>query len=186
MKALLVNLLIVLALGLCALNAYQWHREAQLRKRLDAHALDLQRKDSEIRSLRENLAAQESEVQRLAGIREGLDALIQSNRTEIARLRQESAALQREAQEQTAAAAQLEQYRDAFEKANENLRRQNEIIASQNQRLKEIADGRNQIVEQFNKLAQDYKALGDDYSKVLGMYTNLVAQVEAANARNSR
>ena len=36
----------------------------------------------------------------------------------------------------------------------------------------------------FNKLAVDYKTLGEDYQKVYGMYTNLVAQVQAENEKN--
>ena len=52
--------------------------------------------------------------------------------------------------------------------------------------MKGLANERNQFVERYNKLAVDYKSLGDDYHKVLGMYTNLVAQVQAANEKNKR
>jgi hypothetical protein len=52
--------------------------------------------------------------------------------------------------------------------------------------VKQLADERNEAVTRLNKLAGEYNSLGDDYRKVLGMYTNLVADVKAANEKNTR
>lgn len=186
MKGLLVNLLIVLSLGLCAFNAYQWYREARLRGRMESLGTEIYNRSSEIQSLKQSLSISQDEIKRLEGIRESLGSALQSNRTVIAELRRESAKFKAEAELQAAKAAQLDQYREAFEKANENLKKQNEIIQSQNEKMRELAEDRNEIVTRFNKLAADYKTLGDDYGKLLGLYTNLVAQVRAANQRNSR
>lgn len=184
MKAVLVNLLIVLSLGLCAFNAVQWHREAKLRGRIEAMASEAQRQSDEIQNLQLSLKVSSEEIQRLEALRDSVGSTLQSNRALIARLEAEADQLRADAQLQAAKAEQADQYREAFEKANENVRKQNEIILSQNEKLKQLADERNDIVTRFNKLAADYKSLGDDYAKVLGMYTNLVAEVEAANRRN--
>jgi septal ring factor EnvC (AmiA/AmiB activator) len=160
MKAVLVNLLIVLSLGLCAFNAVQWHREAKLRGRIEAMASEAQRQSDEIQNLQLSLKVSSEEIQRLEALRDSVGSTLQSNRALIARLEAEADQLRADAQLQAA------------------------IILSQNEKLKQLADERNDIVTRFNKLAADYKSLGDDYAKVLGMYTNLVAEVEAANRRN--
>ncbi len=183
MKTFLVNLLVLLALGLCAFNVIQWHREAALRARLSAFASEIENKSLENLRLQQTLDAQADEIRRVEAIRGALEDAGRSNRLEIRRLEEEASVLRVQLSNQTVRAEQLEQYRSAFEKANENLRIQNEIIAEQNGRLKQIADERNEIVGRFNRLAEDYKRLGDEYHRVLGLYTNLVSEVEAANRR---
>lgn len=186
MKTFLVNLLILLSLALCGFNAYQWYREAQLRARVDTLARELQDKSTALQELQRSFELHTDEIRRLEGIRESLTAALQSNRVQVVQLEQASADLRREAQADATRAGQLEQYREALDKANENLRKQNEIILERNEKLKELAADRNEIVGRFNKLAADYKTLGDDYTKVLGLYTNLVARVKSENERNSR
>lgn len=186
MKTFLVNLLIILSVALCGFNAYQWYREAKLHGRINNLGTQIFQKSSEIQNLQQSLKSTQEEIKRLEEMREVYATTIRSNRVVIGQLEVESRKFQEDAQLQAAKVAQLEQYKVAFEAANENLIKQNEIIKTQNDRMVQLAEDRNEMVGRFNKLATDYKSLGDDYHKVLDMYTNLVAQVQAANARGGR
>lgn len=186
MKAFLVNLLILFSLTLCGFNAYQWYREARLHGRMEALGRDLYQKSSEIQNLQQTLQQNQDEIRRLDSFTENFRGMIRSNRLEITQLVAETNRLGSEYRLATNRLAQADQYREAFDKANENLKKQNEIIQTQNTKMLEIVNDRNEWVGRYNKLATDYKSLGEDYGKVLGMYTNLVAQVQAANAKASK
>lgn len=186
MKSALVNLLIVFSLVLCGFNAYQWFREAKLHGRVEDLGQQIYKKSGEIQDLQQMVKVHQEEIKRLEHIRENFNAIVKSNRLVITQLEEQSDKFRRDAQIQAAKAAQVEQYKAAYEKANEGITKANEVIQTQNQSMKTMADERNQFVERYNKLAGDYKTLSDDYMKVLGMYTNLVAEVNAANAKNAR
>ncbi|MGE3312731.1 MAG: hypothetical protein AB7O66_22405 [Limisphaerales bacterium] len=186
MKSLLVNLLIVLSLVLCGFNTLQWYREAKLHGRLEDLGEQLFKKSTEIQELQQTVQFHQDEIKRLENIRENFNDLVSSNRLVITTLEEEAQNLRRDVQVQTAKAAQVDQYKTAYEKANEGIVKANAVITEQNEKLKSLADDRNQFVERFNKLAVDYKTLAADYEKVLGLYTNLVAQVNASNERNAR
>lgn len=186
MKSVLVNLLIVFSLVLCGFNALQWFREAKLHEKVADLGQQIYRKSTEMRDLEQTVKFHQEEIKRLEHIRENFNSIVKSNRLVITQLEEQSEKFRRDAQIQAARAAQVEQYKAAYEKANEGIVKANEVIQTQNQAMKTMADDRNQFVERFNKLAGDYKTLGDDYQKVLGMYTNLVAEVNAANAKNAR
>lgn len=186
MKALLVNLLVALSLILCSFNAVQWYREAKLHGRLEDLGSQIYKKSSDIQELHQTVKVHQDEISRLENIRENFNSLVKSNRAVINLLEEQSENFRRDAQVQAAKAAQVEQYKAAYEQANEGVKKANEVITLQNEKMKGLANERNQFVERYNKLAVDYKSLGDDYHKVLGMYTNLVAQVQAANEKNKR
>lgn len=186
MKSFLVNLLIALSIVLCGFNAFQWYREAKLHGRLETLGADIFKKSTEIQGLEQNIKINQEEIKRLDSIREHLNATIKTNKIVMAQIEDERDKFRKEANSLKAKADQLDQYREAFEKANANLKKQNEIISAQNDKMKQLADDRNEMVAKFNKLATDYKSMGDDYQKVYGMYTNLVAQVQAENEKNSK
>jgi|JI8StandDraft_1071087.scaffolds.fasta_scaffold307107_1 chromosome segregation ATPase len=186
MKSFLVNLLIGLSIVLCGFNAFQWYREAKLHGRLETLGADIFKKSTEIQGLEQNVKINQEEIKRLDGIREHLNSTLRTNKIVMGQIEDERDKFRKEANSLKAKADQLDQYREAFDKANENLKKQNEIISTQNDKMKQLADDRNDMVAKFNKLATDYKSIGDDYQKIYGMYTNLVAQVQAENEKNSK
>jgi chromosome segregation ATPase len=186
MKSFLVNLLVVLSLILCSFNAYQWFREAKLHGQIQTLGGEIFKKSGEIQNLQQTVQIHQEEIKRLENIRENFNTLVKSNRLVISALEEQSEKYRRDAQVQAAKAAQVEQYKTAYEKANEGIVKANEVIQQQNERMKGLAEERNQFVERSNKLTLDYKSLAEDYQKVLGLYTNLVAQVNAANEKNAR
>jgi chromosome segregation ATPase len=183
MKAFLVNLLILLALALCGFNAYQWQREARLRETLDQRQSALSQKSAEVLQLQQSLSLSGEEIKRLESLRESATSEAASNHTRLLEIEAEVAKLRLDLAAQGQQSGQVEQYKAAFDKANDNVRQQNQIIQSQNEKLKEVAAERNEIVGRFNKLASDYKTLSEDYGKVRALYTNLVSQVQAANMK---
>ena len=186
MKAFLINLLVALSIALCGFNAFQWFREAKLHGRVESMGSEIYKKSGEIQSLQQTLKINQDEITRLEGLREAGLAIIRSNKTVLVQVEGERDTFRRDLQIQTAKAAQVEQYKEAFSKANENLKKQNEVIVTQNEKMKQLADERNEIVTRLNKLATEYKSLGEDYTKLMGMYTNLVAQVQAENDKNAK
>jgi chromosome segregation ATPase len=190
MKAFLVNLLVLFSVVLCGFNAVQWYREAKLHGRNEGLAREIYRKSTEIQNLQQTVKIHEDDIKRLEHIRETFGTTLKSNRTVIAQLQDSSVKFERESLIWKAKAEHADkakdQYREAFDKANDNIKKQNEVIQKQNEKMLEIANAQKDVVERYNKLATDYKGLGDDYQKLLGMYTNLVNQVQAANEKSAK
>lgn len=186
MKSFLTNLLVCLSVALCGFNAYQWYREAKLQGRIEMLGSEIYKKSGDIQNLQQTVQVNQDEIKRLETLREAALSTIKSNKVFLAQVEAERDTFRKDLVIQTAKAAQVEQYKEAFTKANENLRKQNEVIVTQNEKMKQLADERNEIVLRLNKLATEYKSLGEDYTKLMGMYTNLVAQVQAENEKNTR
>ena len=162
MKNFLQNLLIFFALALCALIAFQWVRETDLRKEIKKLDDTVQDKSQAIINLEARLRHDEEEIKRLDGIKNELTATVKSNNLEIARLGKdlEKANIDNERKDK-----QIEVYKEALNTANQNIKKQNEEMKAQNEEMKKLAEDRNEVVKKFNKLAGDYKDLADRWNK---------------------
>ncbi len=162
MQKFLSNLLIFFALSLCALCAFQWVRESHLRKEI----VDLQHtvylKLEAIQGLEGQLKQTKEDVTRLDNLRVELSGIIKTNKDEIQSQRKYSEKLEKEIETDK---AQLAIYKDAIDKANENIRRQNEDIKKQNEEMKQLAGDRNATVEKYNKLVEQYNDLVKQFEK---------------------
>ena len=79
MKAFLQNLLIIFALSLCALISFQWVRETDLRKQVQALTDTVHDKLENIQSLQSSVKHDEGEIVRLDGLKTMLTQTVQSN-----------------------------------------------------------------------------------------------------------
>jgi chromosome segregation ATPase len=149
MRNTLQNLLIFLAMCLCALVALQWHREAGLRRELRAAAGTARNQSETIRTLQNQLQLAEAEAKRVGQLRASLAAAAESNRLEIGALKQQLAAARAQVERDT---ERLEQFKAALQQANDNIRRQNES-------LRTLAEERNEAVRKFNALVEKYNNL---------------------------
>ena len=86
MKNFLQNLLIVFALGLCGLMAYQWVRETGLRKQIQELTDKLHDRDEAIQALQGTVKRTEAEIQRLDALRIDLNNTIKTNQAKIVEL----------------------------------------------------------------------------------------------------
>src|SRR5216684_1982134 len=93
MKNFLQSLLLFFALDLCALIAFQWVRETDLRKRVQALTDTIHDKCEAILNLQASVKRYEGEIQRLDGLKNELTATVKSNRLEIATLTKDLAKL---------------------------------------------------------------------------------------------
>jgi septal ring factor EnvC (AmiA/AmiB activator) len=162
MQKFLSNLLIFFALSLCALCAFQWVRESHLRMEIaDLHRTVYQKLES-IQNLESQLKQTKEDVTRLDNLRAELSGIIKTNKAEIQNLTKYSEKLEKEIE---AGKAQITVYKDAVDKANENIKRQNEDIKRQNDQMKQLAADRNGTVEKYNKVVEQYNDLVKQFEK---------------------
>ena len=162
MKNFLQNLLIFFALCLCALIAFQWVRETDLRKNVQDLTNKAQDELEAIQNLNGTVKRDEAEIQRLDAIRIEESNTIKTNQAQIATLTKD---LEKETAEVEKDEHQIELYKDAIKKANESITRQNEQITKQNEEMKKLNDERNEVVQKFNKMAADFNDLATKWNK---------------------
>jgi chromosome segregation ATPase len=162
MRKLLETLLILFALGLCGIIAFQWKREFDLGKQRQDLANRLRAEQGNLRDVQASLKRAEGEVIRLTDLKSELTATNKVMREEITRLRkglEKCAADLERNQEQT------ESYKIALTTANENVKRQNEDIQRQNNDMKRLAEERNDAVRKHNDTAKLYNDLVEKWNK---------------------
>lgn len=156
MKNFLQNLLIFFALCLCALIAFQWVRETDLRKDLQKNADLIHDKAEAIQNLTASVKRDEAEIQRLDGVKKELTDLVKSNNLQIAAMYKEH---EKATNELDRSKQQVEVYKEAIQKANENILKQNEDIKKQNEDMQKMVEERNEVVKKYNKMAADFNEL---------------------------
>ncbi len=169
MKNLLQNLLIFFALCLCGLIAFQWVRETDLRKQVQALTDNVHDKLEAIQKLQATIRSDQAEIQRLDGLRSQLTEMVKSNQLDIARLTKD---LDKVTVENDKNLKQLEIYKDALQKANDNVLAANERIKQQSDEIKILAQqhtllvtNMNEITGSINEVAKRWSSLGEDFQK---------------------
>ncbi len=162
MKAFLQNLLIFFSVCLCALIAYQWVRETELRKNVQKLTVTVQDKTENILNLNAEVKRDSSEITRLDGVRLQLTEQVKSNGVQITGLFK---SLDKATNELERAHEQTTAYKDALDRANESIKKQNDEVKKQNEEMAKLAEDRNEIVKKFNKMAADYNDLAAKWNK---------------------
>ena len=162
MKTFLQNLLIFFALCLCGLISFQWVRETQLRKDVQALTDSVHDKAQRIIDLEANVKRDEVEIQRLDGLKNQLTQTVKTNETMIANLSHD---LEHATNELDHAEKQIVVYKDAIKTANENILKQNENIKKQNEEIVKVSEERNEFVKKLNKMTSDYNELAAKWNK---------------------
>jgi len=175
MKNFLQNLLIFFALALCALIAFQWVRETDLRKEIQKLNDTVHDKSQAIIDLEGRLRHDEDEIKRLDGLKNELTATVKSNNLEIARLGKD---LDKATADNQRKDKQIEVYKEAMQTANDNLTRQNEEIRMLNEDRKKLADERNDFLNKLNKVTTDFNEL-------VGKWNKQQDEIAAKNATNA-
>jgi chromosome segregation ATPase len=162
MKTFLQNLLIFFSLALCGLIAFQWVRETDLRKGIQARTDEIHDKMENIQNLQASVKRDETEITRLDGLRLSLTGTVKSNNEQIVSLNK---SLDRSTNELSRAQQQIDAYKDALDRANESIKKQNDDIKKQNEEMAKISEDRNEVVKKFNKMAADYNDLAAKWNK---------------------
>ena len=162
MKTFLQNLLIFFALALCALISFQWVRETDLRKSVQALTDTVHDKMENIQNLQASVKRDEGEIQRLDGLKNQLTQTVKSNDLQIATLFKDVEKATNEVEREE---RQIEAYKGALESANDNIKKQNDDIKRQNEEMNKMLEERNEVVKKYNKMAADYNDLAQKWNK---------------------
>lgn len=176
-----VAILIILALGLCGMCAYQWAREARLR-------LDIEGKNKQIGDLHQEKAAVEAlgkrfeqDIKRLEDDKTKIQEVVATNKAEVSRLKAERAKWEFEADK---ASKQSELYKEAFTKATNVLAETNLGIRKMNDDYRKLGDERNEIVKRYNDLAKEHEKVITEFNDVVTKYNDLVKQIQAQQEKD--
>ena len=164
------NLLIVLALGLCALCAWQWTDQANKRKAIDDRNQIIFDRDAAIQGFTNSMATMDRQVadlqQRITDLKAGTesnDVVLLDQKHQIDRMQSDASVLTNE----------LSQYKTALTNLEAKLTTAYEGIKKQNAAIDQLAAQRDDIiarytnsVQQFNDLAKKYNSLVEDVKKM--------------------
>lgn len=163
MKNPLQALLIVLAFGLCGLCTWQWYGQVQQRREMTALSQANYDQAVAIQGYTNSMNVMDKQISQMDAHITELKDTVKSNTVVIFGLREENNRL----------ATQVEQYSNAVDVlqvqikvANESIHRQNEamksLVAERDEyvtRLNEALKERNQVVNQYNELAKRFEEL---------------------------
>lgn len=180
MKSFLPNLLLGLALGLCALCAVQWAREARLRRELAAALLQARDKSQAEQALQASLKRADAELARMDARNLELKQTGQTNSQENAALRQQ---LKQAASDAATLRAKLAEYTAAVERQNDSIRRQNETVAKQNKDITELNAALKRLADERNAWAKKHDDGVAKFNDLVRQYNALVKQLEAAQTK---
>ena len=163
MKNPLQALLMILALGLCGLCTWQWYFQVQQRKEMTALSQANYDQSVAIQGYTNSINAMDKQIAQMDAHISEFKETVKSNNVVILGLREENSRLE----------TRVEQYSNAVDAvqaqlkvANDSIRRQNEalkgLVAERDEyvnRLNEALRERNQIVTQYNELAKRFEEL---------------------------
>jgi uncharacterized coiled-coil DUF342 family protein len=179
MKNLQQNLLMLLALGLCALCAWQWyvqtllHNEgAALQKTIFKQATQIQGYTNSIKNMDAEIAGLSTRINELKQAAMTNEQAASEQKREILRLRSAGDMMSN----------QIVQYKEVVDKLEERLKEASEGIQKQNDAIKQLVAGRDDAIKKYNDSIKERNALAEKYNGLVERFKNL--QAAAATNRN--
>ncbi len=172
MKNFQQNLLIVLALALCCLCAYQWYGQTLQRNEMQGlnqliyeKSAAIQGYTNSIKTMDRQIAEMDGRIIELKGTVKTNDQLMLSQKREFNKLEATAEGLTNE----------ITQYKQVVETLNAKLKEAYEGVKKQNEAIKELVAQRDQIVQKLNDSVKDR-------NDVVSKYNELVTRVEKLQA----
>lgn len=180
-----VNLLIVLALALCGLVAFQWKRETRLFEENSKLVKDLE-KDHEIKFQQlksiENL---QTELTRLESERRTNNVAARANEAKLLESARKNSQLEGELRSQS---NMVVYYKVAFERAtnqlsiaNSNTFRANEVIVA----MRKAVEDRNDVATRLNDMNKKYSELMNERNEIVGKFNAFMQEVDAERKKET-
>ena len=170
MKNFLQNLLIVLALGLCGLCAWQWY----IQTRLHVEGEELQRKvfdqAAAIQGYTNSISNMEAEISGLSTRVNELKQAAASN--ELVALEQKHEILRLRASNEMMS-NEIVQYKDVVDKLEAKLKEASEGIVKQNDAIKQLAVERDAAIQKYNDSVKERNALAEKYNDLVERFNKL-------------
>lgn len=181
MKSFQQNLLIALALALCALCVWQWHFQIVERGWLADRNIDIAVRDTKIQSYTNSLEAMNQQISRMdktiAGLNDNLDQALKTNGEFIIQLKREVARL---GASNDTLLSDISQYTNALATLQSNLDTAYAGIKKQNTVVEELATNRDYYVQKYTNTVNLYNDLVGKYTNVLERINQLQAAAAAA------
>jgi predicted RNase H-like nuclease (RuvC/YqgF family) len=168
MKNFHQNLLIVLALALCGLCAFQWYDQSLQRNKIENLGQVLSAKLAAIQDYTNSMHLMDGQIAQLGGQITGLKGTIQTNDDLILNQKRE---LNRVEAENEALTNEVVQYQDALKAYHAKLDEAAEAVKKQNVVIKDLVTQRDGFVDKLNDSIKDR-------NNIVAKYNELAAQVE--------
>ena len=168
MKNFQQNLLILLALGLCCLCAYQWHGQTVQRNQIGALNQMVYEKSAAIQGYTNSIATMDHQIAQMGLDLSQLRAAAKTNEQVMVSQKGEINKLQLTTEGLT---NQISEYKQAVNGLETKLKEAYAGIQKQNDALKELAAQRDEFVKKFNDSVKDR-------NDIVTKYNDLAAQVE--------
>ena len=169
MRNPLQALLIILALGLCSLCTWQWYGQVEQRKELTALAQTNYDQSVAIQGYTNSMNAMDKQISQMDVHISELKEIVQSNNVEITGLREDNGRLN----------SLVEQYKNATEVLQSQIKQANENIRFQNDAIKALVAERDEYVKRLNESIKER-------NEAVIQYNELVKRVEAMQAEQSK
>jgi chromosome segregation ATPase len=157
MKNPLQNLLVILALGLCALCAWQWYGQVQQRKEMTGLAQTNYDQSVAIQGYTNSINVMDKQMAQMDARITELKDTIRTNNVEMSSLREESAQLM----------TKVAQYSNTVEALNAQIKIANENIVRQNEALKNLVAERDQYVGRLNDMIKERNDVVVKYNELV-------------------
>jgi chromosome segregation ATPase len=172
MKNFLQNLLIVLALGLCGLCAWQWFLQTRLHLQEEALQQTVFNQAAAIQGYTNSIKNMDAEI---AGLSSHVNELKQTVMTnELAALEQKREILRLRSSGEMMS-NEIVQYKDVVDKLEAKLKEASEGILKQNDAIKRLAAERDGAIQKYNDSIKERNALAEKYNSLVDRFTKLQA-----------
>jgi chromosome segregation ATPase len=176
MKNAQQNLLVLLAIGLCGLCAYQWYGQTAQRKALQGLSQLVYDKEVAIRdytnsiaTLTHQIAEMDADLAELRNTARTNAQIIDAQKLEIARLQTVNDGL----------TTKIAQYKQAVDTMTAKLKEAYDGIKKQNAALKELVAQRDEFVKKYNDSVKDR-------NNIVSKYNELAHQVRKMRGESSK
>jgi chromosome segregation ATPase len=168
MKNFQQNLLVVLALGLCGLCAFQWYEQTQQRNEIAALNEMVFQKNSDIQNATNSVAQLSRQVEQMDARITEIKASAMTNEQLVALQKAEISKLQFTDEGLTNEIVQYKQAVDAFQS---KLKDAYAGIGKQNETITNLISERDDLVKKYNDIVKDR-------NDIVAKYNDLAKQVE--------
>jgi chromosome segregation ATPase len=175
MKNFQQNLLVVLALGLCGLCAFQWYEQTQQRNEITALNEMVFQKNSDIQNATNSVAQLNQQVEQMDARITEIKSAAATNEQLVAIQKAEITKLQFAGEGFT---NEIEQYRNAVDTLESKLKDAYDGIGKQNETITNLAAQRDDFVNKYNDEVKDR-------NDIVAKYNDLAKQVEKLQSGSS-
>ncbi|MDB6015620.1 MAG: hypothetical protein JWR19_109 [Pedosphaera sp.] len=158
------NLLIVLALSLCVLCAYQWYGQTLQRNEMEQMSRVIYQKSAEIQGYTNSMQMMDKQVAQMDGRITELKNTVQTNGQVMLEQKRE---INRLEAGNTALTNQIAEYKKAVETVEAKLKEAYEGVKKQNESIKELVAERDDLVTKLNESVKERNGIVTQYNDLV-------------------